>query len=136
MRAFLDTNILIDILEQRPEYEHSLEVVQMGLDGTVQLAVTDLTLINIVYICRKSAGADRIYDFITFVSKFIDILTIGKEPIMEAATARHRDFEDYVQYATAKRNGMDCIITRNKKDFLLPDIDVFTPSEFLEQFAK
>jgi len=41
-----------------------------------------------------------------------------------------------VQYATAKRNGMDCIITRNKKDFLLPDIDVFTPSEFLEQFAK
>lgn len=108
----------------------------MRLDGTVLLAVTDLTVINIVYICRKSAGADRIYDFIAFVSKFIDILTIGKEPIMEAASARHRDFENYVQYATAKHNGMDCIITRNKKYFLLPDINVFTPSEFLEKFAK
>lgn len=136
MKAFLDTNILIDILEQRPAYEDSLAILQMGLDGTISLSVTDLTLINIVYICRKSAGTDRIYDFIAFICKFIDVLTIGKEPITEAVSARHRDFEDYVQYATAKRHGMDCIITRNVKDYLLPDIEVFTPSEFLKRIYR
>lgn len=132
MKAFLDTNILIDVLEQRPGYEDSLAILQMGLDGTISLAVTDLTLINIVYICRKNAGIDKIYDFITFICKFIDVFAIGKEPIVEAIGARHRDFEDYIQYATAKRNGMDCIVTRNVKDYILPDIDVFMPSDFLK----
>jgi len=133
MKVFLDTNILIDILEQRQGYEDSLRVLQMGLDGKVNLSVTDLTLINIAYICRKSAGMDRIYDFIAFICKFIDILAIGKEPIKEAVSARHRDFEDYVQYDAAKRCGMDCIITRNVKDYLFPDIEVQTPSDFLKK---
>lgn len=136
MKAFLDTNILIDVLDQRQGYEDSLAILQMGLDGVISLAVTDLTLINIAYICQKSAGTDKIYEFIAFICKFIDVLAIGKEPIIEAVNARHRDFEDYVQYATAKRNGMDCIVTRNVKDYFLPDIDVFTPSDFLKRILQ
>lgn len=132
MEVFLDTNILIDVLEQRPDYERSLEILQLGLDGTLQLSVTDLTIVNISYICRKAAGTVKIYEFLDFICKFVAILPIGKEPITEAIRARHKDFEDYVQYATAKRHTTDCIVTRNVKDYDFPDITVYTPAAFLQ----
>jgi len=45
------------------------------------------------------------------------------------------DLEDAVQYFAAKGGGMDVILTRNKKDFVLSDIDVLTPAEFIKRIS-
>lgn len=50
-----------------------------------------------------------------------------------AIRLRAKDFEDALQYYTAKENGVDCIITRNKKDFYFSDFPVYTPEEFLSE---
>ena len=41
------------------------------------------------------------------------------------------DIEDGYQYFTAKENNIRIMITRNVKDFLVDDISVVTPEEFL-----
>ena len=41
------------------------------------------------------------------------------------------DIEDGYQYFTAKENNIHIMITRNVKDFLVDDISIVTPEEFL-----
>ena len=43
-----------------------------------------------------------------------------------------KDFEDAIQVSTAEFNEIDCVITRNKKDFHKSTIKIFTPEEFSE----
>jgi hypothetical protein len=48
--------------------------------------------------------------------------------------SKHKDFEDAIQiYGAYKIEKMDCIVTRNIKDFSLCDIPVLTPQELVEQ---
>ena len=42
------------------------------------------------------------------------------------------DYEDGLQYLCAMNSKSDIIITRNKKDFKLSNIPVYTPQEFLD----
>ncbi len=49
-----------------------------------------------------------------------------------ATKAKHKDFEDCVQYYSALSGEMDCIVTRNKKDFENLDIPIYTSAEFLD----
>ena len=45
-----------------------------------------------------------------------------------------KDFEDSLQYYAAINAQADVIVTRNKKDFRVEDIDVFTPKELVERW--
>ncbi len=44
-----------------------------------------------------------------------------------------KDFEDAIQYHTALENGIDVIITRNKKDFKNSKLPVMTAKEYLRK---
>ena len=43
------------------------------------------------------------------------------------------DYEDATQHRLAVDEQADCIVTRNKKDFMASSIAVFTPEEFFDQ---
>ena len=58
-------------------------------------------------------------------------------PILFAALlAECADFEDAVMIETAKRSGMDCIVTRNTKHYAGASIPVYEPAEFLRLLAS
>ncbi len=63
---------------------------------------------------------------------YVNISEIGEKAVDEALQLRKEDFEDVLQYFSAKQANVDCIITRNKKDFTFSDIPVYTPAEFME----
>ena len=57
--------------------------------------------------------------------------------IKKSLKSNHKDFEDAIQIITAQSiNTMDCIITRDLKDFKFSEISVFTPDEFLNIITK
>ena len=53
--------------------------------------------------------------------------------VKSSVSLRAKDFEDAMQYFSAKEIGADCIVTRNVKDFDFAEIEVLTPHEFLEK---
>ena len=66
------------------------------------------------------------------MSDLVDILKIDSGIIKSALLSDFKDFEDSVQYFTAPGNTkIDCIITRNVKDFKGTDLPVMTPQAFL-----
>lgn len=46
------------------------------------------------------------------------------------------DYEDAMMSETALRCGMDCIVTRNLKDYEKSSVRVYSPSAFLTQIEK
>lgn len=53
--------------------------------------------------------------------------------IFHGLSSKTPDFEDAVMIETASRTNIDCIITRNQKDYRNSSVAVLSPSEFLQQ---
>ena len=63
-----------------------------------------------------------------------DLLDTAGIDCRKAISSGMSDFEDAVMVETALRCGMDCIVTRNVKDYEKSLINVYQPDEFLEFF--
>lgn len=133
MRLFLDTNVVMDFMECRTPFVYdAVRIIRMGYEGVHQLFASDLTFANVAYLSRKSMSSNQLYEQLSVLRTYLHVAGIGEQVVDEALRLRHKDFEDALQYFAAKQIAADCIITRNKKDFLFPDIQVWTPEEFLK----
>ena len=54
MRAYVDTNILVDLVLSRQEYlPDAQRVFALGYAGEVELMVSALSFVNTIYLARK-----------------------------------------------------------------------------------
>ena len=60
-KVFLDTNVIIDVIQKRQGYENASQILQMSLDGSILLMTTTLSMVNISYILRKVYKGDHLY---------------------------------------------------------------------------
>ena len=133
MKLFLDTNIIMDFVKCRePFIYEALPLIQQGEKGIHQLFISDLTFVNVAYLSKKGLSLYQLYEMLEDVYSLFEVVSIGKQAIKMALDLKYTDFEDAVQYFSAKQANADCIITRNKKDFTFSDILVYTPAEFME----
>lgn len=132
MKLFLDTNILIDILERRePFFLAATNLLELGKQKKVELFVSTLTMVNCVYIVRKKLGRDAVVDSLRAVRSFVSISPMGENVFDNAIKSSFTDIEDAVQYYSALAAGCDYIITRNGKHFPKEEVPVMTADEFL-----
>lgn len=135
MDLFLDTNIVVDIVKYREPYVYdALPIFQRGAAGIHHLLISDLTFANVAYLVKKGLSFSQWYEVLMDLRSNIQVVTIGAECIDAALQLQANDFEDALQYFSAKQAEADCIITRNKKDFLFSDIPVLEPNEFLTRY--
>ena len=137
MKIFLDTNILIDVVANRkPWVDDALVLFELANQKKITLLAADFSFINIAYITRKLFSKEELYTLLVDLREYVNVVEIGRIVIDDTLKAQWNDMEDCSQYYAAKREQADCIITRNKKDFSLSTIPVFTPAEFLVRFLK
>lgn len=136
MRILIDTNICLDILQKRSGlYQSSRDALIVASDKKLTLYITTATVMDIMYITRKSFS-DNVQQR-TIVEEFISsfkLLRISKNDIKYAFSGIMKDFEDAVQAKCAKSHRVDLIITRNIKDFVNSPINAITPESFIQQF--
>ena len=135
MKVFLDTNILIDFLAARqPFAEDAIALFQLADNGEIELMVSDLTIINTIYVLRRMQyDLSEIYDSMDDIRPLLTIVSIGASVVDRCLQHRSDDFEDEMQYLSAVDANADYIITRNKKDFDFGDSAVMTPQEFFKE---
>ena len=117
MKAFLDTNILLDLLLERDGFEQSAEIMELASAGALHLCVSSLTMVNVAYVYQKTVGKDPVVPNLKVISSLMEVLPLGGDDIQRAIYLDGNDFEDTLQAVCASRAGCDCIITRNAKDF-------------------
>lgn len=65
-----------------------------------------------------------------------DLLDRARLDCRKAIFSEISDFEDAVMVETVLRCGMDCIVTRNIKDYEKSLIKIYQPDEFLDIFHQ
>ena len=134
MRLFLDTNVVVDSVKFRKPYVYAIvPIFQMGQAGIHQLIISDLTFANVAYLSKKGLSLFEWYDLLCELRSNVQIVPIRETCIDAALKLKSKDFEDALQYFSAKEARVDCIITRNKKDFNFSDIPVLEPIEFIAE---
>jgi predicted nucleic acid-binding protein len=130
---FLDTNVLIDFLADRKPF--SLEAAKLfnySFKKKVTLYVAAVSYNNIYYILRQSCTHSATIKILTELQDWTEAIDVTKDVIKKTLKSEFKDFEDAIQYNCAKTlTKMDCIVTRDTKDFKTSSIPTMTPKEAL-----
>lgn len=133
-KLLLDTNILIDLLAKREDfYKEAASLFSMADKNEVELYVSSLTIENTNYILLRGRKPEEARAILRKLRIIVKILSLDDKVVGLALNDDNfKDFEDGLQYYTAIENGLDIIITRNKKDFNSAKIPVMSAKEFLK----
>lgn len=136
MKVFLDTNIIIDFCAEREDFFHNAALLfQLAKDKRIELLASATTFVNSFYILRREYPHAELYERLKSIASACTISPSDEAVIERAFEKVYPDFEDAVQYFSAKAVKADVIITRNKEDFAMADEnEVMTPKEFLDSF--
>jgi predicted nucleic acid-binding protein len=141
MRVLVDTNVILDFLQERePFVEDATRLFELIDAGEIEGFIAATTITNIYYIVRRAVGLAAAEDAITQILTDLEICKVDRA-ILEYANdttvsrfanaLRFRDFEDGVQYACAIAYGVDAIVTRDLSGFVASEIPVKSPRELI-----
>ena len=137
LKVFFDTNIMIDVIGRREMFcLPSLQIMSLADRGLVRVYVSALSYATASFILSKY---NKELDIFSEFSKFMKITIttpVDYSTIEKSIESKFKDFEDAMQYFSAKHEDIDYIITRNKKDYPVSDIPVFEPQEFIDYLLK
>ena len=120
MKLFLDTNVLIDLYQERhPYYEDVKKLQIMEEFGDAELWASAKSFTDIYYIMRKECvGADILRGFDASF-EFLRICSIDGEDVKSAVRLEWIDFEDCVIEMAARKVKADFLLTRDAAGFAL-----------------
>ena len=131
-RLFLDTNIVMDVLERRePFCRDAVRLFTMAYNKQVQLVVSPITYTTASFLLRKH-GPEGVRSLLSNFRQLSKVATTNERTVDDSLASQFKDFEDAMQYYTALKAKVDIIITRNGKDFAASKIPVMTAAEYLE----
>ena len=135
MRVLIDTCVIVDVLQNREPFSVDAQAILLAsankrFDGFISAkAVAD-----IYYLTHKLLHNDKETRIILrrlFV--LFEVLDITGMDCKRAIASDTVDYEDAVMIETAVRSGIDCIVTRNIRDYTASTLLVFTPADFLKE---
>ena len=133
MRVFLDTNVILDLIQRRVGYDDAALIMQKSENGEYSLYTSSLSMVNIAYILRKYYRGESLYHLLEELGDIIGVITVSSEAYHKALQSRALDFEDAIQLFSAIESDMDCLVTRNAQDFIFDKLPIYTPFDFLNR---
>jgi predicted nucleic acid-binding protein len=137
--AFLDTNIIVDLLDPlRPFHKESTFLFNLLDLGKFKAYYSESVVTTTAYVIRKDYPKNKICEIIESLNRIISILPCASHNINDATGKLPTDFEDGLLYEIALHHQLDYFITSNAKDFkriqnpLLPVIKAKEFNKILE----
>jgi predicted nucleic acid-binding protein len=132
-KIFIDSDIILDVLAGREEFvEAAAELFEMGHSNRIELFTTPVILANVFYMLRKTSSAEGAKKNLQKLRLIIHILPINEKIVDLSLNSQFNDFEDGLQYFTAKENKISVLITRNIRHYKVDDIIVETAEEYIQ----
>lgn len=136
MKAVLcDINFILDIfLKREPFYYSAARLFKKVENKELKGYLCALSFPTLFYLLSKELSRGKAIKTLEKIRIVFSVAAVDEKVIDLALTADFKDFEDAVQYYSAVLAKADCIITRNKDDYVDDKIPVLTPEEFLASF--
>ena len=136
-KVFFDSDIILDVLAKREKfYTPAAKLFTLVDRGVIEGYTSPIVFANIHYVLTKMTSKDYSLKSLRNLKSILSILPINDKIIEAALESGFNDFEDAIQYHTAKENEIRFLITRNKKDYKKSKISICTAEEYLKIWAS
>ena len=128
---FLDTNVLIDFFaDRKPISLNAAKLFDYSLKRKINIYISAISYNNIYYIIRQSLSHSETIKLLNEISEWTNVIDLTKDIINKSLKSDFKDFDNAIQYNCAKSlKKIDCIVTRNTKDFKTSSLPILTPKE-------
>ena len=142
MRAILDTNVVVDVLQRRePWFREGAVIFRAIATKQVTGCLTAKQIADIHFFSRKQfkgeenvdAKARQVIGKLLALFELIDTLGIDCQ---NALSINNGDYEDAILIESAARAGVDCIVTRNPAHYKGASVRVYAPDEFVRVISQ
>lgn len=130
-KIFVDTNIIVDLISDRkPFSKFAIELFKKAEDRKVKLFISSHSIATTHYLLKKYIDEKELREVLYTLLDYLHVIPVDIDVIKKGLKSKHKDFEDAIQINCAYTiEKMDCIVTRNIKDFRGSEIPVFSPDE-------
>jgi predicted nucleic acid-binding protein len=136
-KVFIDSDVILDLLCKRePFYVYAAEIFTLGDTEKIELVTTSVVFANVFYILRKVLGIEKAKELLRKLRIIISVVSVDEKVVDLSLNSKFADFEDGLQYFTARENDIKIILTRNTKDYKDKDLLVQTPEDYLKATKK
>ena len=134
MRILIDTCIIIDALQNREPFAEDAKTLFLAVANRhCSGFITAKSITDIYYLLHRYTHSDKnTRGILNTLFRLFDILDTTGGDCRKAVSADTADYEDAIMIETAIRSGMDCIVTRNLKDYSKASIPVYHPVDFIK----
>ena len=138
MKVLIDTCVVMDFLQRRnPFAEDAKSIFHAAACEQFYGCLTAKSVTDIYYLTHRCTHSDEeTRNKLNSLLSIVSILDTAADDILHALSSDTSDFEDAVMIETASRMHIDCIVTRNQKDYRKSSVPIYSPSEFLQQISK
>lgn len=133
MRVLIDTCVIIDALQSRaPFAEAAQKIFLYSANKQFEGYITAKAATDIYYLTHRLTHSDiETRKILSKLYTLFNLLDTASLDCRKAISSDIRDYEDAVMVETAIRSEMDCIVTRNVKDYEKSSVKVYEPLAFL-----
>lgn len=134
MRAFIDTCVVIDALQSREPFAKDAQDIFLAAANNLYLGyISAKSVTDVYYLMHRHTHDDKASrDILNKLFALFDVLDTAGIDCRKAVLSPVSDFEDAVMVETALRSEVDCIVTRNLRDFTKSPVPVYEPKAFLK----
>lgn len=135
MRVFLDSNVLVSVLNKEyPLFPHSARILSLADQLRFQLYTTPICLAIAFYFAEKKCGTAQAKQKIQVLSSKLHIAAVDSQTVTSAVSNPSvMDFEDGLDYYSALQHDCKAIITEDSAGFYFSEIPVYDCRKFLEE---
>lgn len=134
MKALIDTCVIVDALQSRTPFEKDAQSIFLAAANNMFIGcITEKAVTDIYYLTRRHTHSDKTSrEVLNKLFALFDVLDTSGMDCISAVHSIVSDFEDAVMTETAARSKVDCIITRNIKDYAKSPVKVYAPMDFIK----
>lgn len=135
MRALIDTCIVIDALQSRePFCKDAQEIFLAVANKQFTGFLTAKSVTDIYYLTHRHTHSDKETRIVlSKLFSLFELLDTAGMDCCKAISSDISDYEDAVMVESALRANMDCIVTRNIKDYTKSSVPIYAPADFLQR---
>lgn len=132
-KLFLDTNIIVDLIaDRKPFSKYAIQIFQKAELKEIELFTSSHSIATTHYLLKKYLAERELRDVLYNLLDYITVVAVDVDILKKGLRSNHKDFEDSIQILCASSiEKINCIVTRNTKDFKASEIPAFNPDEIL-----
>lgn len=149
MRLFIDTNVILEFIDQRREYANVKSILAGVRDKKYEGLISQGSVYTLAFLIERSLKAREIHKpeqtvqlrrLLKSVLNLFEPIGIKRKEMIEAVCNQaFTDIEDSFQYQCALENRCDVLLTINAKDFKnvgQKQVEILTPTQFAEKYLS